>query len=434
MPDSLHPPYAAASTNQPRQLLRWLDINAQNGPLGKCQTFITLPIFGPINTNWKGYSEVVAAFNFEGPNAFALTGGNVTLVTGAININDWLTQIPNNPNYMLCIMFTTKLSSGVIQTTRYALWRGVGEVIYFNLPVYCGQYIKKNFRLEVWSTSESGIVSNTTPINFFTSKLQQIDYRYGNDAPLVVADPVITSFYGNLASVGDIPNTNLGTLARWTVRSGFDFINPGGPFIGWTDVANNPGYLFTGNPPVNNITTNLPGIPSGNLCCSMIGTTSYLSSPVNSMDVQCLILTARITGNQAPNSFIFSAYPSGLTLFWNNGIAGSNPVNLQGLNLNVWYTFILWVNGGQINLYVYNTATGAIVGSVNGVAPFLTATNEIILGNAGMDILECVVGSGFPRGNSDLQQIINYMYSTYFVAPSNSLPIVFPPNSAPVLN
>lgn len=40
MPEPLHPPYGIT---QPRQLQRWLDVNSQNGPLGRTRQFITIP-------------------------------------------------------------------------------------------------------------------------------------------------------------------------------------------------------------------------------------------------------------------------------------------------------------------------------------------------------------------------------------------------------
>jgi hypothetical protein len=415
MPEQLHPPYAPASTNQPRQLIRWLDVNAQNGPLGKCQYYITLPAFN-VPVTWAGFSDIVAAFNFEGIFNFSLTGGFTTNVDGSVNVNDLVAQIPVNPNYILCISWYDK--NGM---NRYSLWRSPNDVIFFNLLPYTNQLIKKKFRLEIWSTNVANVVQNV-PINLYTSQLQQIDYRYGTDLPLVIADPIITSFAGNLANIGDLPNSHLGTLFRVKAASGLLPASPGN-FVSWTDIVS--GYVFQGEAG-NSIVTKASGTLSGLNCASISSNTDYLSVNTASMNVQCLVLTARITGNEAANSFLFSAYPAGLTLFWNNGSVGNALVNVQGLSQNVWYTFVLFVVGGNISLYVYNTSNGTLVGNATGIIPGLVSTNEIVLGNAGIDILEALVGSGYPIGGTDLNQIINYMHAQYFTAGSAGLPITFP--------
>ncbi len=83
MPEFAHPPYVPGSLLQWRTLNRWLDINAQNGPLGRTQTYIILPPFN-VNTVWPGYDNLVLAFNFECPNNFSFTmvtndNGTITL-------------------------------------------------------------------------------------------------------------------------------------------------------------------------------------------------------------------------------------------------------------------------------------------------------------------------------------------------------------------
>lgn len=160
----------------PRQLQKWLDCNPITA-LTRTQAFITLPSFNVSGfIEWFGVSDIVASFNFEGPNNFSLAG---------------LSQLPVNPNYFLCISWRD--NNGNIY--RYALWQNVGEVILFDIPLYNNQIIMKNFRFEVWSTSNSnGTVSQTTPIQIYTSKLGGVDYRWGTDFILVNADPISTLF------------------------------------------------------------------------------------------------------------------------------------------------------------------------------------------------------------------------------------------------
>ena len=72
MAESFHPPYVPGSLAQFRTLNRWLDINAQNGPLERTQTYIILPAFN-VNSFWPGFDDLVLAFNFECPNNFSFT-------------------------------------------------------------------------------------------------------------------------------------------------------------------------------------------------------------------------------------------------------------------------------------------------------------------------------------------------------------------------
>ena len=74
----------------PRTLQRWLDDNPAT-KLTKCGTFITLPVF-TANVNWLGYSDIVAAFTFEGPNNFSLLQ---ILVAGAVEDNSQGDQVLN---------------------------------------------------------------------------------------------------------------------------------------------------------------------------------------------------------------------------------------------------------------------------------------------------------------------------------------------------
>lgn len=172
MPDNLYPPFSSDSgaLTIPRQLDRWLDINPQGGSLRRCQTFVTLPSFNT-GTSFISVSQIVASFNVEGPNAITLSG----IVP------------PTNPNYVLCISYRVQ---GVL--TRYVVWQATGSKMP-QYPTYTGQVLLKNWRFEIWNTSQ-GFASDTNTYIFYTSKLQPIDYRFGTDAALVNLDPINTSF------------------------------------------------------------------------------------------------------------------------------------------------------------------------------------------------------------------------------------------------
>lgn len=172
-PLSPPPTDEAGAITQPRQLQRWLDINPVS-QLTRTQAYITIPSFSIANT-WMGYSTIVATYNFEGPNNFSLKA-----LTGLL---------PTTPNYLLCVMWI----DGSGNTHRYALWTGVGEVMPFAEVLYTGQLIKKNFRLEVWSTDNTPLVQ-VLPINLYTSVLGNVDYRYGSDFVLVGNDGEQTNF------------------------------------------------------------------------------------------------------------------------------------------------------------------------------------------------------------------------------------------------
>lgn len=113
-------------------LQRWLDVNTI-GKLTRTETFITLPSFSE-NVTWKGYSELVASFNVEAPNNFSFIGG--TMEPSIL------------PNYLLAVSWHDDYG----QMHRYAMWKGVSEVLLFDIPLYESQLIKKNFRFEIWST------------------------------------------------------------------------------------------------------------------------------------------------------------------------------------------------------------------------------------------------------------------------------------------
>jgi hypothetical protein len=142
MPPPVNPPplnEGGAITN-PRMLNRWLDINPVF-PLERTQTYITFPTFS-LDAAWKGYSELVGVFNYASPNNFSL-----------VSFDDVL-----NPNFVACVMWV----DSAYNVYRYRLWKDVGEVFYFPAPLYTGQLIKGNFRIEIWTTPATIDLSTIT--------------------------------------------------------------------------------------------------------------------------------------------------------------------------------------------------------------------------------------------------------------------------------
>jgi hypothetical protein len=194
MPEFLHPPYAATAKQYPKQLNRWLDVNAQNGPLERNQAYFVLPAFNLDATiEWMGYSNLVLAYNFEGPNNFSLK----YLYQGAPN-KGLLSPVPSNPNYSLAVMWIDK--AGVVQ--RRFLWISLGSTFYFETQLYTNEKILKNFRLEIWD-SNSG-ASQAAPLTFFTSVRGTQDYRFGVDFRLVSSDTAVTNFNATSTDNGNI--------------------------------------------------------------------------------------------------------------------------------------------------------------------------------------------------------------------------------------
>lgn len=174
MPEQSHPPYADGALVIPRQLQRWLDVNPQNGPLRRTEKYISVPSFD-VDHVWNGYSEIVGEYHFEAPNNFSLKiphDGDV---------------IDINTNYTMCVSYVNSDHTVV----RYSLIRGTGDLFYFTLEPYAGQLIKKNFRIEIWNTSQV-TCSETLVTNIYTSVLGDQDYRYGVDSALKQADPLCT--------------------------------------------------------------------------------------------------------------------------------------------------------------------------------------------------------------------------------------------------
>lgn len=102
-----------------------------------------------------------------------------------------LTTLPVgfNPNYMLCIMWVDTNYS----VHRYAMWKDVGELLFFDVSLYAGQKIGKNFRFEVWSIDGTPAVQSDA-LQFVTSVLGGQDYRWAGNSQLQAADTIVTDF------------------------------------------------------------------------------------------------------------------------------------------------------------------------------------------------------------------------------------------------
>jgi hypothetical protein len=404
MPQPPSPPFVPGAMTSPRQLNRWIDINPQGGALERIKTFLSLPAFSQI-VNWKGYSEIVVAFNFEGPNNFSLR--NFPIVTGT--------------NYALAIMWVHNTV-----THRYWLISGVGEIIYFPQIPYTGQVIEKNFRLEVWSTNSSPAISTGIPI-MRTSVLGDIDYMWGTDINLVIVDiPSITNFQ-NIGGSPALP-TDFGIIHHFLPSGISAGNNPT-----WTDSITVEALTNVG---IGNTGQGSVGLP--------VSTRILLTNGLG--DVANNFTADNVTFNTIAIGFRTSTGGSGdicldtsndnELLYTNSSktVTLKNQTNVicsvAGLAANTWYVAVLTVN----TLYIYNMSTGILVGSSSGVCTIGTATTFSIGGMPG-EYVELILGT-IKATATDAQNIANYFTSTYFSGTVGvwTLPLIFPSNSVPVNN
>lgn len=399
MPIPPSPPFVSTATQQPRQLQRWLDINPQGGALQRTQTYITLPVFS-VAVSWKGYSEIVASFNFEAPNNFSFRS---------------LSNLPVSPNYALAVSWYD--SEGNSQ--RYFLWKSVGEVIFFEEILYISQLIKKNFRFEIWSTNVANC-SNTTAINFYTSVLGILDYRYGTDSALVNADTEVTNFQ-NIN--GNVPfPAAIVAVARWQ-PSGM-VIGAGNTLNHWTPSIGNKTMLPNAAPIACLPAIGLPVTPNAVTIFNAGG--GYISTDLTSLGASLTYIALAIRFDEAEagavifndnggNSLVYTSATQTLTLF--TGVS----ISVTGVALNTWY--IVLIGNGEID--VYELLTAKLVGIATGVASTTPATTITI---AACNILDIILGTGSLIDTT----IINYWVQAYGYA--FTLPLTFPTNSVSTTN
>ena len=215
MPIPNNPPDVteAGAMTSPRQLQRWLDVNRLS-KLTRAGTYLEVPILN-VTALWKGYSTLIAAYNYTASKNFSLKLSQSTL--------------PSFPNYMMCISWID--SHNVLQ--RYSLWNNVGEVMYFNIPAYTNQQIKKNFRIEFWTTdrlfTDNFTISSagTASVNGVYIKTSAITWTNGV-AIVTYTEPIIGSPYWNITigvtSYYIAINTISNTLPTgiWVLTNGSD--------------------------------------------------------------------------------------------------------------------------------------------------------------------------------------------------------------------
>lgn len=183
------PPISDTGANvYPRTLQRWLDVNRAT-KLDRTSTYINIPAFTQGANTWNGYSDIVIAFNVESPN----------------NLSFSSYIAPTSPNFALCVSYRV---GGTV--TRYMLWDATGSNLNQTIPQYTGQLILKNFRFEVWNTSQ-GAASMGSSFQLYTSVLGKMDYRWASDSSLVSTDSPCVVFSSNLNLPFTFPSNSIST-------------------------------------------------------------------------------------------------------------------------------------------------------------------------------------------------------------------------------
>lgn len=395
MPFPLTPPPVTdtGALNWPRQLQRWLDDNAISA-LTRISTFIMLPIFNQGANTWNGYSDIVAAFNFESPNDFSLKSF----------------VAPISPNYTLCISYQTQ---GAV--TRYSLWRGIGDNMPGAITPYTNQMIEKNFRLEIWNTSQ-GQASDTNGFIFYTGKLGGIDYRYGNDINLVVADIESINFKcANSQSSGIVV-----TASDYWTPAGLVFLS--GNFVSW-----NP---TTGAGSVNIVTGSATqNTPNALGLTSAVAQLNLTSTATNIKHLYFII-------NQSNNTTgSFDLYDSGnnqkmaLNIGLVGGVLKASTINgsaplAMTTNGNGYSAIGIDVNGTTCTFTTYDIK-GNILGTWNDT--FTLSAIDYIQAGLINNLFEVIVSTITAL---NIAGYINQQYG----GPYMPLPLIFPSNSISLTN
>jgi len=379
-----------------------------------------MPAFNQAVT-WQGYSDIVVAFNYEGPNNFTLTGFNI--------------EPSPAPNYCLCVMW--KDQYGNVQ--RYSLWRGVGEIIYEQIPVYSGQKIAKNFRFEIWSTNSSPAVQ-TTAINIYTSVLGGVDYRYGGDFSLISSDSPCTQFDVGTQGVVSFPTTGL--VAHWRADSNFT----GGI---WIDTVS--GIILS---PTGSVTQASPAGVNGHKVVDLSAgflTGGGINIPLINTGAQVTVIAAKkgAAGGSTLDFFDLTTSGAGIIVQLQTmpnvtnigtGYVDTSYYASQGFQI---LDGSITTSGeyGNFIQFIQNTSQTALSGIQNDNT--ISAINVGFNGGTVADIstvqavpmyiAEIFVYSGF-SSQAEVAQLQLYIAQRYINTNLWSLPLVFPSNSSPQPN
>lgn len=418
MPDSLHPPY---NITQPRQLQRWLDVNAQNGSLKRTSGFFLLPPFNipfvppSVNPNFQ-YSDIVGVFNFTSSNNFSIKN---------------YAHLTNDGSYTLCIAYQQTNSLSMV---RYRLIDGAAIPIGFTK--YAGQQILKNFRLEIWSTGNTCL--NVTSIQFNTTVLGTQDYRYGLDFAIGNASVICQSQNNiNAALPLQPPQANLRIWFTWD--SGI-VLGAGNQVASWTD--------RTAYTVIAQATAGLrPTLGSSYI--QFLGQSSLGGALGLSNIVYYAFLVTVNVGTI--NSQVIATVTGGHNVFLYDGDGASNTVvntNFDGSFKTISYqvgsaigsTVLVIMDTSTLALKCWDALLDILCDSqLQLTAPFTDAPNSLIIGGGpsavakGFD-MRAMVGYTQTPSAADIVTLQTYMFSLVPSSPDFSLPLAFAACTVPTPN
>jgi len=422
MPDQSHPPYVAGAKTIPRTLIRWLDVNPQNGQLRRTQTYVTLPAFSQGYSTWNGYSDIVASFNCESPNGFSIVG--------------IASDIPPTPNYALCISYRVGT-----KVTRYILWDATGSLLNQSIPYYTNQPIKKNFRFEVWNTSQ-GAASQSTPITFYTSVAGGQDYRYAVDSALVVADSETTAFTvaNNYAPIA---------LPLQSILSVSYNVNKIVPNYWYSNQSNSYAFITSQATPTIVNDTGIYNSPTVEIPASFTYEGGLISNTTTAYMWFSLVKFSGLFNGAIPLGFGSGWGSADMNVTYNSieqrFYFNSHAIGAYGSAVDgVWYIFAIYYNvqSGTAGAYIVPlsaptapTLTQASYGAQPTMTQLkvgdATTVNTVPMSVAEMLVYQPTVGTPLTQGNQQL--ILNYLAAKY-TTPTWSIPITFPTNAVSVTN
>lgn len=411
MPFPLVPPPSndPGALTWPRMLQRWLDDNPITR-LTRTSTYIQLPIFNQGANTWNGYSDIVAAFNFEAPNNFSLMSFTP----------------PTNPNYACCIAYVV----GTTVVTRYLLWNATGSVLPGTITPYTNQVILKNFRLEIWNTN--AIASEAAGVTIYTSRLGAYDYRYSSDGALKAPDTESTNFICAKSAFAKPPTTSISYW--WQASSGMSDTGTGTAITGWIDQVNAVNFLPN---------------PSASINVSYIASDPFYSLPVASIATGGYSLQAAgIGANPGTIAIAFSIlnYGSTATIIDNGGgvnaalnVSGKITAYGGGATSNVTFSsvgavpMLLVLSPNEGYCEIYNLTTGVRIDAFSGSSS-TGPDGTIIIGTLSMIVWELVIyNNDLLATPTEYSQLLGRFFTKY----GNKgylLPLTFPIGSYPTTN
>jgi len=314
---------------------------------------------------------------------------------------------------MLCIAWVDQYNN----MYRYAMWKDVNELVFFDIPLYAGQKIAKNFRFEIWNTASGSPVVQESDLQFFTSVLGGQDYRWAGDSSLVGNNGIVTDF-DNINTPLPLPTADLSY--NWQAASGLDVT--GADINSWTDAVNGQVLLPTGVPQVI-ATDDIP-------VCVVVSSTATLSTTTASGPLDNI-------GYVAIAIYLPSLATSGSIYDNGNGIRvgfdGTNFTSFEdGVSTfapeaNHWYILILSPN--SVATEIYDLQTSDFIELFN-ASTNIGANTTIVIGGATVILAEIAV---YSNDIADEQYIVRYFTNKYFGS-TFTLPLTFPTDSVPTTN